>query len=486
MSPLSGTAIAQRVRAGELDPVEVIDSAIARLRARDATVHAYLDRDEDHARACAHAVTDRLARGEDPGRLAGVPVSLKDNLAVEGRTLSAGSRLLEGYRAPYTSTVAERLLAEGAVLLGRTNLDEFAMGSSTENSAFGPSHNPWDLDRVPGGSSGGSAAAVAAGIVPVALGSETGGSLRQPAALCGVVGFKPTCGTVSRHGLVAFASSLDQIGPITAYAEDAALVFDVIAGHDPRDATSSAADRPSAAETQCGVEGLKIGVPEEMLADDVDPRVLECVSASLDVLDNAGAFTKVIKKGRLKAAQHSLAVYSLLSACEASTNLARYDGLRFGRRCESGDSRQSLLGEEVKRRIILGTFALSAGHEDAWYHQALRVRQLITAEYDALLGEYDLIAGPTSPIAAFRFGERTGDPYTMALCDRLTAPACLAGLPSISVPCGLVKRGADKGLPVGLCLTGRRGDDHRVLSAARAFEAARGAPERCAMYEEAS
>lgn len=489
MTLLSAASIAQQVRSGDLDPIDVTEQAIERLIARDPEVRAYLDPDLERARGLAQAVADRLARGEDPGRLAGVPISLKDNMAVAGATLTAGSRILEGYRSPYHGHVAERLLAEGAVLLGRTNLDEFAMGASTENSAFGPSRNPWDSARVPGGSSGGSAAAVAAGIVPVALGSETGGSIRQPAALCGVTGFKPTYGSVSRYGLVAFGSTLDQIGPIAAHAEDAALVYDVIAGHDARDATSLRGERASALDANTSLEGVRIGVPEEFLDDAVDERVLAQVSASLDVLDNAGAITKVIKRGRLAHAHLSIPVYYLVACSEASSNLARFDGMRYGPRLDAVDladayaeTRGRLFGPEVRRRIVLGTFALSAGYSDAWYGKALAVRRLIHDEFVALFEDVDLLAGPTSPFGAFKLGEKADDPYAMYLCDLLTAPACLAGLPSVSVPCGLARKGPYKGLPVGLCLTGPAGSDHRVLAASRAFEAARGEPERCDLY----
>ncbi|MFT7462803.1 MAG: aspartyl-tRNA(Asn)/glutamyl-tRNA(Gln) amidotransferase subunit A [Pseudohongiellaceae bacterium] len=472
MSGLSASSIAQQVRAGELDPLEIAESAMARLVARDPAIHAYLDRDFEFARQCAATVAEQLARHEDPGPLAGVPISLKDNLAVQGRTLTAGSRVLAEYRAPYSSTVAKRLLAAGAVLLGRTNLDEFAMGSSTEHSAFGPTANPWNTSRVPGGSSGGSAAAVAAGIVPVALGSETGGSIRQPASFCGVTGFKPTYGAVSRHGLVAFASSLDQLGPITAHAADSALVFDVIAGHDPRDATTYGGQRPSAVDADIKLNGLRIVFPDEFI--DADSAVLAKVDEGLTLLESAGASIARIAPGRLTTLEHSLAVYSLVSACEASSNLARF---------HTGSQGGQLFGHAVKRRILLGTFALSEGHSDAWYEQAIAVRKLLTAEFDELFQDYDLIATPTCPTGPFPFGEHTDDPYAMARCDVLTAPACLAGLPSISVPCGLAKSGPDKGLPVGLCLTGPRGHDHRVLAAARAFEALRGAPERSPLFE---
>ncbi len=486
---MSAATIAGRVRAGELDPVSVTRGALKRLEERDPNIHAYLDADADAALERAEQVAEDAARGDDPGRLAGVPISLKDNIAVKGRALTAGSRILQDYHAPYHSTVVRRLLAEGAVLLGRTNLDEFAMGSSTENSAYAATTNPWDERRVPGGSSGGSAAAVAAGIVPVALGSDTGGSIRQPAALCGVTGFKPTYGSVSRHGLVAFGSSLEQIGPLAAHAEDAALVYDVIAGHDPLDPTTTPAERPSAYKTSASVEGLRVAVPEELLDETVEPRVLERVAAAIDLLGDAGAITKVVPKGRLAHVRLAVPAYYLISACEASSNLARYDGMRFGPRLEQDDllgtyqrTRGSLFGTEVKRRILLGTFALSAGHHDAWYRKALEVRRLIADEFRALLQEFDLIAGPTSPSGAFPLGEKEDEPWAMYQCDALTAPACLAGLPSISLPCGLAKKGPYKGFPVGLQLMGRAHEDHRVLAAARAFEALRGEPERCALY----
>lgn len=489
---LSATSIAARVRSGEFDPQDVTEEAIVRLQERDPEVHAYLDPDIERARRLADRVAETLRRGDDPGRLAGVPISLKDNMAVNGATLTAGSRILEGYRAPYDSFVAQRLLAEGAVLLGRTNLDEFAMGASTENSAYGPSRNPWDTDRVPGGSSGGSAAAVAAGIVPVALGSETGGSIRQPAALCGITGFKPTFGAVSRRGLVAFGSSLDVIGPLAAHAQDAALVYDVIAGHDPEDATTWPGARPTATTEKADLEGLRIGIPEEFLDEEVDSRVLESVSTAIKTLEDGGAITKVIPKGSLPSMHHSIPVYYLIACSEASSNLARFDGMHFGPTSETEatldlldrycTTRADLLGPEVRRRIALGTFALSAGYADAWYKKSLSVRRLILNEFTALFGDYDLLAGPTSPFGAFKIGERSKDAYSMYLCDLLTAPACLGGLPSVSVPCGLARKGTYKGLPVGLSLTGPAGQDHRVLAAARAFEAIRGTPERSPLH----
>lgn len=489
MTTFTAAAIAQQVRAGDLDPVEITDQAIARLEQREPQLHAYLAPDLDYARWCAERVAVRQSRGDDPGRLAGVPISLKDNLAVEGRQLTAGSRILEGYRAPYTGHAAARLLSEGAVLLGRTNMDEFAMGSSTERSAWFPTHNPWNGERVPGGSSGGSAAAVAAGIVPVALGSDTGGSLRQPAALCGVTGFRPSQGAVSRHGLVAHASSLDQVGPVCAHASDAALVFDVLAGGDDRDMTCWPGERPSAMAQTSHLDGVRIALPEEYLDDEVDPRVLDLVSDAREQMDAAGAVSKVLRRGRLPRAELALPAYQVLSAAEASSNLARYDGLRFGPREEADDlqacygaTRAARFGPEVQRRLLLGTQALSGPADETLYARARAARRTVTAELMELFDEFDLIAGPTTAQGAQPLGSLLGDPLEMARCDRLTAPACLAGLPAVTIPCGLLRRGPDKGLPVGLSLMGPPGSDHRVLAAARAFEALRGEPDRCALY----
>ena len=495
---LSASRIAAGVRAGELDPVRVAEEALERLRRHDPALHAYLDVDEGAARARAVAVAAQVRAGRDPGRLAGVPVSLKDNIAQAGATLTAGSRILEGYRAPYTSHVAERLLAEGAVPLGRTNLDEFAMGASTENSAWGTSRNPWDTGRVPGGSSGGSAAAVAAGIVPVALGSETGGSIRQPAALCGITGFKPTYGAVSRYGLVAFGSSLDVIGPLAAHAADAALVYDVIAGHDARDSTTVPGGRASATDAgQPGptvLKGLRVAVPAEFLDESVDAGVRAAVEAALELLSRSGASVRRLPPGSLPNMRHSIPVYYIVSSSEACSNLSRFDGIRYGPRREGDDllqtyerTRGELFGAEVRRRIMLGTFALSSGYYEAWYKKALSVRRLIQRELLAVLEEHDLIAGPVSPFPAFGIGERATDPYQMYLCDLLTAPVCLAGMPSVSLPVGLTPAQPDRPpLPVGLQLTGRLMDDHRVLAVGAALEALRGEPERSPLFARAA
>jgi aspartyl-tRNA(Asn)/glutamyl-tRNA(Gln) amidotransferase subunit A len=477
--------------------VALAEAALARLRARNPALHAYLDEDGEFALERARQVAAQVRAGKNPGRLAGVPVSLKDNIAVTGRTLTAGSRILAGYRAPYTSHVAERLLAEGAVLVGRTNLDEFAMGASTENSAYGPSHNPWDESRVPGGSSGGSASAVGAGIVSIALGSETGGSIRQPAALCGVTGFKPTYGAVSRYGLVAFGSSLDVIGPITAHAADAALVHDILAGHDPRDATTWPGPRTPAIAADGALPklaGLRVAIPAEFIDGNVDAGVRERIEDALELLARGGARVTRLPAGLLAHMSHSIPVYYIVASSEACSNLARFDGIRYGPR-EKGEelletyerTRGRLFGPEVRRRIMLGTFALSSGYHDAWYKKALAVRRLIQKEFLALFEAHDLLVGPTSPFPAFKLGERSDDPYAMYLCDLLTAPACLAGLPSVSVPCGLTGKSGEPGrLPVGLQICGRAGDDHGVLAAAVAFEAARGEPERAPHFGSAA
>jgi aspartyl-tRNA(Asn)/glutamyl-tRNA(Gln) amidotransferase subunit A len=389
-----------------------------------------------------------------------------------GEPTSAGSRILEGFVSPYDSTVVERLRASGAVIVGRTNLDEFAMGSSTENSAFGPSRNPWDPDRTPGGSSGGSAAAVAAGIVPLALGSDTGGSIRQPAACVGVVGMKPTYGRVSRWGLVAFASSLDQIGPFTRTAADCALALGAISGHDPRDSTSLPEAVPDYRAAQTGdVSGLVIGLPREYFeAKGADPQVLESVHASVAELERAGAKLRSVS---LPHTRYGIAVYYLIAPAEASSNLARYDGVRYGHRAKGARDLRDLyhrtrsegFGPEVKRRILLGTYVLSAGYYDAYYRKAQQVRTLLRRDFEEAFRGCDVIATPTSPEVAFRIGEKASDPLSMYLSDIYTVTANLAGIPGVSVPCGFVR-----GLPVGLQILGRALDEATVLRVADAWQ----------------
>jgi aspartyl-tRNA(Asn)/glutamyl-tRNA(Gln) amidotransferase subunit A len=441
---------------------------------------AYRDRAEADRSAgvdglnCFLWVAPGAPRGGDGGRaaLAGVPIAVKDLFCVREIPGQAGSRIIEGYVPPFTATAVERLTEAGSWVLAKTNQDEFAMGSSNENSAFGPVLNPWDRTRVPGGSSGGSAAAVAAGLAPWALGTDTGGSVRQPAALCGIVGMKPTYGTVSRYGMIAFASSLDQAGPLTRTVSDAALMLRHMAGHDHCDATSlrsTQIELPSAER----LDGVRLGVPAELVGDGIEPGVLEALREALRVAEGLGA---QVTELRLPHAPHAIAAYYVLAPAEASSNLARYDGVRYGIRADADDlesmytrTRHDGFGAEVKRRIMLGTYALSAGYYDAYYGRAQRVRTKIAQDFDAAFADVDFVVSPTSPTVAFRLGERTADPLAMYLSDYCTVPMSLAGIPAISIPCGL----AD-GLPVGLQLAGPALSDSRLLDAAHALERALG------------
>jgi aspartyl-tRNA(Asn)/glutamyl-tRNA(Gln) amidotransferase subunit A len=475
---LSAEAIAAGVRTGQLQAQAVVESCLERTARVEPLIGAYLRLLADAARERAAQLDRRRDAGERLGALAGVPVALKDNLSLTGSRLTCGSRILEGYVAPYTATVVERLLEADAVLLGQTNLDEFAMGSSCENSALQVTRNPWDLGSVPGGSSGGSAAAVAGGTVPLALGSDTGGSIRQPAALCGVVGLKPSYGRVSRYGLVAFASSLDQVGPVARSVRDAALALSVIAGPDPRDATT--AERPVddyLARLDDGIAGLRIGVVREVETEGLAADVLANWRATLAQLTALGAELVEVSIPNLAAA---IAVYYVVANSEASANLARFDGVRYGRRVERPDllglyldSRSQGFGAEVKRRIMLGTFALSSGYYEAYYGRARAVQAGLRQQFAAAFERADLLAMPTSPTAAFALGEKVDDPLTMYLSDIFTVPANLAGLPGIAVPSGLDERG----LPLSLQLLARPFDEATLLRAARAFEAAVGRQE---------
>jgi len=469
----SAREIRDSLGAGRASVTEVCRSALDRISAAEPILHAFLTVSAEPAIARA-AELDARRRELSHLPLFGVPIALKDNLCTRGLRTTAASRILERYEPPYDAAVVERLLAAGAVIVGKTNCDEFAMGSSTENSAFGQTKNPWALDRIPGGSSGGSAAAVAARLVPLAFGSDTGGSIRQPAALCGVVGLKPTYGRVSRYGLLAFASSLDQIGPITTTAEDAALALAAIAGHDPRDATSSTeptSDYLGALTND--VRALRIGVPRAMLASGVDDDVLASFEAALNVLTDLGAEIVAVP---LPHSAHAIPVYYLVAPAEASSNLARYDGVRYGFRAAGAATlgemydrtRDEGFGPEVKRRIILGTYALSAGYYDAYYLKAQQVRTLIRRDYEAAFRTVDIVAMPTSPTPAFKLGERTSDPLQMYLADVFTVSANLTGLPAVSVPCGFTR---DK-LPVGLQFIGRMMDEATLLRAGDAFERA--------------
>ncbi|MEY2626243.1 MAG: aspartyl/glutamyl-tRNA(Asn/Gln) amidotransferase subunit [Actinomycetota bacterium] len=443
-------SVAADVAAGRVSAVEILDQHLARIDAREAEVHAFNLVTRDAARATAAEIDARAKKGDNPGRLAGVPIALKDNLCTRGIETTCSSKILQGWKPPYNATVVDKLTNEGAVLIGKTNLDEFAMGSSTENSAFGPTRNPLDTSRVPGGSSGGSAAAVAAGFAAGSLGSDTGGSIRQPAALCGLVGVKPTYGLVSRYGLVAFASSLDQIGPFTHTVEDAAILTEVIAGHDPLDSTSIPQGAPDiVGALGSGVKGLRIGRVSD-LPEGADRDVLDRLDAAFDALANAGAQIVDVK---LPSLSFALTAYYLIAPAEASSNLARYDGVRYGQRVAAGDintmyadTREAGFGEEVKRRIMLGTYALSAGYYDAYYGKALKVRRLIADDFARAYQSADVILTPTSPSVAFRFGAKTDDPLSMYLCDIFTIPTNLAGHPAVSVPYGT---GADN-MPVGV------------------------------------
>jgi len=442
--------IAAGVRSGSITASEVVEAHLARIAGREADVHAFNLVLADEARAAAAAVDAAVARGEDPGPLAGVPVALKDNMCTRGIPTTCSSKILEGWRPPYDATVVERLAAAGAVVIGKTNLDEFAMGSSTENSAFGPTHNPHDLTRVPGGSSGGSAAAVAAGFAAGAFGSDTGGSIRQPAALCGVVGVKPTYGVVSRYGLVAFASSLDQIGPLARTVEDAALLLEVVAGHDPLDSTSIPQPAPSLrAVLDDGVEGLRVGRITD-LPEGADPEVTERLEVAFAALERAGA--KVVDV-TVPAFGYGLTAYYLIAPAEASSNLARYDGVRYGLRVDAADTatmnaatREAGFGAEVKRRIMLGTYALSAGYYDAYYGKALKVRRLIAEDFARAYEDADVLLTPTAPTVAFPLGAKTDSPLAMYLCDVYTMPSPLAGHPAMSIPFGT----GEGGLPIGV------------------------------------
>jgi aspartyl-tRNA(Asn)/glutamyl-tRNA(Gln) amidotransferase subunit A len=465
-------ALADAYRRAETTPTVVAEAHLTRIASLDPKVAAYLTVTRDTALAAARESEARWRAGRPLGPLDGAPVALKDVLCTRGVRTTCGSKILDRFVPPYDATAVARLRAAGAVLLGKTNCDEFAMGSSTEHSGFHPTRNPWDLSRVPGGSSGGSAAAVAGGLAAGAYGTDTGGSIRQPAAFCGVVGLKPTYGRVSRYGLVALASSLDQIGPFALDVTDAALLLGAVAGHDPRDATSIDAPVPDYVEgLRGGVAGLRLGVPDEYFIDGMDPEVERAVRAAIDVLKGLGATVEPVS---LPTTRHSLAAYYIILPAEASSNLARYDGVKYGLRVDGRDlvdmesrTRAAGFGAEVKRRIMLGTYALSAGYYDAYYGKAQQVRTLVRREFAAAFARVDLIVAPTTPNVAFKHGEKE-DPLSMYLNDVFTIPANLAGIPGVSVPCGF----GVSGLPIGLQILGRPLDEPRVLRAAFAYEQA--------------
>ncbi|EFU38511.1 aspartyl/glutamyl-tRNA amidotransferase subunit A [Paenibacillus vortex V453] len=465
------TEIHNKLQNKELSVTDLVDQAFTRISETEDRVKAFITLDEEGARSSAKVLDDKLAAGDTRGLLFGLPVGIKDNIVTEGLRTTCASQFLSNFTPVYDATVVGKLRASDTVTIGKLNMDEFAMGGSNENSSFYPVRNPWNLDRVPGGSSGGSAAAVAAGEAYFALGSDTGGSIRQPASYCGVVGLKPTYGLVSRFGLVAFASSLDQIGPLTKNVEDSAYVLQAIAGYDQMDSTSAKVDVPDYLSALSGdIAGLRIAVPKEYLGEGVDAEVKETVLNALKALEALGATWDEVS---LPHTDYAVATYYLLASSEASSNLARFDGVRYGVRSDNAgslidlyhESRSQGFGDEVKRRIMLGTYALSSGYYDAYYLKAQKARTLIKQDFDKVFEQYDVIIGPTAPTTAFKLGTQVDDPLTMYLNDILTIPVSLAGVPAVSVPCGF----AD-GLPVGMQIIGKAFDESTVLRVAHAYE----------------
>ncbi|MDP9066884.1 MAG: Asp-tRNA(Asn)/Glu-tRNA(Gln) amidotransferase subunit GatA [Actinomycetota bacterium] len=477
----SATELARRLKAGEVSSREVTEALIARGDEVDPKIHAYLQRTDERALEAAQAADERRATGEELSAFDGVPLAYKDIFVTRGVTTTCGSKILENFVPPYDATVVARCEAAGLPMLGKLNMDEFAMGSSTENSAFGPTSNPWDLGTVPGGSSGGSVAAVASGAVPWAWGTDTGGSIRQPAALCGLVGVKPTYGLVSRYGMIAFASSLDQAGPITRSVSDAAALLNMAAGGDDMDSTCLKEPVPDLLDgIHGGIDGMRIGIVKEFQGEGSQAGVRARVDESITRLEKLGA---TLEEVSLPSFEHGISAYYLIAPAECSSNLARYDGVRYGRRASGADdivsmtsrTREQGFGPEVKRRIMLGTYALSAGYYDAYYGKAQKVRTLIARDLERAYQQVDLIVCPTSPTTAFKLGERTSDPLAMYLSDVFTVPVNLAGNAAISVPCGLSD---DDGLPVGLQIIAKSLDEKTMFRAAYAFEQDLGFEER--------
>jgi aspartyl-tRNA(Asn)/glutamyl-tRNA(Gln) amidotransferase subunit A len=478
LTRLTAAETAARVASGETSAVEVAQAHLDRVGTVDDRVHAFLHLDTEGALAGARAVDEARARGDALGPLAGVPLALKDVFTTKDVPTTCGSRILEGWRPPYDATVVRRLRAAGVVVLGKTNMDEFAMGSSTENSAFGPTHNPWDLDRVPGGSGGGSSAAVAASMAPLGIGTDTGGSIRQPGAVTGTVGVKPTYGGVSRYGLVAFSSSLDQAGPCARTVLDAALLHETIAGHDPCDATSIDAPVPPVAQAAraADVRGMRVGVVREFSGEGYQAGVEQRFREAVDLLTELGAEVVEVSCPHF---DYALPAYYLIAPSECSSNLARFDAMRYGLRVgDDGEAsaeevmaltRDAGFGAEVKRRVMLGTYALSSGYYDAYYGQAQKVRTLITRDFEAAFSQVDVLVSPTTPTTAFRIGERADDPMAMYLADLCTIPSNLAGNAALSVPCG---RAPEDGLPVGLQVMAPALADERMYRVGAAVEAA--------------
>ena len=491
LTRLSAAELSQRLGDGDVTSVEVTQAHLDRIAAVDGDVHAFLYVDTDGALEAAAEIDGRRAAGAKLGPLAGVPLALKDVLTQKGVPTTAGSKILEGWRPPYDATVVERLRAADVVILGKVNMDEFAMGSSTENSAYGVTRNPWNLDRIPGGSSGGSAASVAAFEAPLSIGTDTGGSIRQPAAVCGLVGVKPTYGAVSRFGLIAFASSLDQAGPIARTVEDAALLHAAIAGHDPRDATSINAPVPDvvAASQTRDLTGVRVGVVRELQGEGYQPGVLQRFTESVELLKNLGATVVEVSCPHF---DYAMPAYYLIAPSECSSNLARFDAMRYGMRVGDDGTRSAEevmaltraagFGAEVKRRIMIGTYALSSGYYDAYYGKAQQVRTLITRDFDAAFEQVDVLVSPTSPTTAWKLGERADDPMAMYLADLCTIPTNLAGNSAMSLPCGVAP---EDGLPVGLQIMAPAMADERLYRVGGALEAALTAQWGHAFSEEA-
>lgn len=464
--------VSELIKRKEISPVELTRLVLNRIDEIDSRVHAYISVLRDEANYAAKESERLISSGTYIGPLHGVPVSIKDIFLMKGTRTTCGSKILENFVSPYDATVVEKLRRAGAIIIGKNNMDEFAMGSSTENSYFGPTRNPWDLQRVPGGSSGGSAASVAASLCFASIGTDTGGSIRQPAALCGIVGLKPTYGRVSRFGMIAFASSLDQAGPLTKTVEDAALMLNVIAGGDPRDSTSVHIPVPDyTRHIVDGIKGIRIGVPKEYFIKGIDAEIEESVKTAISVIEDLGGSIEEIS---LPHTEYAVSVYYILAPSEASSNLARYDGVRYGFRVSGANSLRDMymrtraqgFGAEVKRRIMIGTYALSAGYYDAYYLKAQRVRTLIKRDFEEAFKRVDVIVTPTSPETAFKIGEKTDDPLKMYLSDIFTIPCNLVGLPGISVPCGFTS----DGLPIGLQILGKPFDEGTLLRVAHSYE----------------
>ena len=462
----------QKLKSKELTIKEIMESYCERINEKESEVEAFVTTYLEEAKAEAQKVQEKLDNGEDLGEYAGIPIGIKDNLCMKGTKTTCSSKMLENFVSPYDATVIEKLKDENIISLGKLNMDEFAMGSSTESSYFKKTKNPWNLNKVPGGSSGGSAAAVAANMVPWALGSDTGGSIRQPASLCGVVGLKPTYGLVSRYGLVAFASSLDQIGPITKDVRDSAMLLSLIAGHDEKDTTSEPKEKKDYIEAlKNDVKGLKIGVPKEFFGEGINEEVKKELTKAIETYKELGA---EVEEFSLDVAKYALATYYIIACAEASSNLGRFDGIRYGYRTPEYSnlkeiykrSRSEGFGPEVKRRIILGTYVLSSGYYDAYYKKAQQVRTLVSNEFSKAFEKYDVILTPTSPVTAFNIGEKSNNPLEMYLADICTVSVNIAGVPAISIPCGV----DSNGLPIGMQLIGNKFEEEKILNAAYTFE----------------